>query len=430
MNKLKRIILDAMLPEFKAANAELLKAIKMNDKSDALPYSDLEAINKAMKSNDGDKVGSGLKKVQLKIKDAEKKLNEDLKDVTQRFSGAQKDIDSVKEKSKQIKSVQQLFDKSKTLVDSLKTSPKSASKLTSITERLKQYGDLSGKAQKAVRLISSGKDASKQIDVLEKAVSAAEKKFKKESSAFDKEFNKSRDSYIVLKERLKICKDKLSAFQKERLYVANVVKMMPQGDLRQKGSQKTDYNDLASKLFEQYSSLVDAAKKEVNKIVQLYKKQSFNYDSYSKQAKKEIWGAYETVASKHPAIAQILKGAYKYSSFKDISSLISEVVKSKNEIKGAGDDPKKYLGALIGFIKESKEKYEGSGSYPDGISANDASMINFHAEKNIDDAIGYLFDYVEPYKSKSAKLFNEYKDLWEKAKSEKVKIPRSLSRFK
>lgn len=51
-------------------------------------------------------------------------------------------------------------------------------------------------------------------------------------------------------------------------------------------------------------------------------------------------------------------------------------------------------------------------------------------ERNINDAVDYLFDYVEPYKSKSAKLFNEYNALWEKAKSEKVKIPRNLARFK
>ena len=110
-------------------------------------------------------------------------------------------------------------------------------------------------------------------------------------------------------------------------------------------------------------------------------------------------------------------------------NLIGAVVKAKNEIKGAGDNPDAYLGSLIDFIKETKKNYENSKSYPDGISANDASMINFHAKNNIEDAVMYLFDYVEPYKSKAEKINKEYKDLWEKAKSEKVKLPRSISRF-
>lgn len=87
--KLKRLIkklmdsifLDAMTPEFKAANAELLKAIKMNDKSGAVPHADLEAVNKAMKENDADKAGAALKKVQLQFSKAEKKLDDDVKSI-------------------------------------------------------------------------------------------------------------------------------------------------------------------------------------------------------------------------------------------------------------------------------------------------------------------------------------------------------------
>ena len=434
MKTLKKIIrtlrLDAMTPEFKAANAELLKAIKMNDKSGAVPHADLEAVNKAMKENDAEKVGAALKKVQLQFSKAEKKLDDEVKDVTARLAEAKRAVEKSKADLKASKTDAELFDKARKTAEAVKANPRNASKLSPIADKLKKYGDLSKRVSQTVNLAASGKDASKQIDMLKKAIDTAEKKYKKESANVEKEAKKAKDALDVLNMRVKVTQGKKDAFTKERLYIANVVKQMPGGDLRQKGGQKIDYNVLASKLFDQYSSLVDAAKKEVNKIVPLYKKQSFDYDAYTKQAKKEIWSAYESVASKHSAIAQILKGAYKYGSFKDVSSLIAEVVKAKNEIKGAGDDPKKYLGSLIGFIKEAKEKYEGSGSYPDGITANDASMINFHAEKNIDDAVGYLFDYVEPYKSKSAKLFNEYKALWEKAKSEKVKLPRSLSRFK
>ena len=434
MKALKKIIrtlrLDAMTPEFKAANAELLKAIKMNDKSGAVPHADLEAVNKAMKDNNAEKVGTALKKVQLQFSKAEKKLDDEVKDVTARLAEAKKAVEKSKTGLKVNKADASLFDKARKAADGIKANPRNASKLSPIADKLKKYGDLSKRVSQIVTLAASGKDVSKQIDMLKKAIDAAEKKYKKESSNVEKEAKKAKDALDVLNMRVKVTQGKKDAFTKERLYIANVVKQMPGGDLRQKGGQKIDYNDLASKLFDQYSSLVDAAKKEVNKIVPLYKKQSFDYDAYTKQAKKEIWSAYESVASKHPAIAQILKVAYKYGSFKDVSSLIAEVVKAKNEIKGAGDDPKKYLGSLIGFIKEAKEKYERSGSYPDGISANDASMINFHAEKNIDDAVNYLFDYVEPYKSKAAKLFNEYKALREKAKSEKVKLPRSLSGLK
>ncbi len=434
MKALKKIIrtlkLDAMTPEFKAANAELLKAIKMNDKSGAVPHADLEAVNKAMKENDAEKVGTALKKVQLQFSKAEKKLDDEVKDVTARLAEAKNAVEKSKVDLKASKADASLFDKARKAADGIKANPRNASKLSPVADRLKRYGDLSKRVSQIVNLAASNKDVSKQIDMLKTAIDTAEKKYKKEAANVEKEAKKAKDELDVLNMRVKVTQGKKDAFTKERLYIANVVKQMPSGDLRQKGGQKIDYNDFASKLFDQYSSLVDAAKKEVNKIVPLYKKQSFDYDAYTKQAKKEIWSAYEAVASKHPAISQILKGAYKYGSFKDVSSLIAEVVKAKNEIKGAGDDPKKYLSPLIGFIKEAKEKYEGSGTYPDGITANDASMINFHAEKNIDDAVDYLFDYVEPYKSKVAKLFNEYKDLWEKAKSEKVKLPRSLSRFK
>lgn len=431
MKKIIRILrLDAMTPEFKAANAELLKAIKMNDKSGAVPHADLEAINKAMKENDAEKVGAALKKVQLQFSKAEKKLDDEVKDVTARLAEAKKAVEKNKIDLKASKADAALFDKARKAADSIESNPRNASKLSPIADKLKKYGDLSKRASQIVTLASSNKDVSKQVDMLKKAIDTAEKKYKKESANVEKEAKKAKDTLDVLNMRVKVTQGKKDAFTKERLHIANVVKQMPGGDLRQKGGQKIDYNDLASKLYNQYSSLVDAAKKEVNKIVPLYKKQSFDYNAYTKQAKKEIWSAYESVASKHPAIAQILKGAYKYGSFGDVSSLIAEVVKAKNEIKGAGDDPKKYLGSLIGFIKEAKGKYEGSVSYPDGITANDASMINFHAEKNIDGAVDYLFDYVEPYKSKAAKLFNEYKALWEKAKSEKIKLPRSLAMFK
>jgi DNA repair ATPase RecN len=425
MNSLKRMILDAMLPAFKSANTELLKAIKMNDKSDAVPYADLEAINKAMKSNDGEKVGTELKKVQLKFKDSEKKLNEDLKDVTQRFSEAQKEIDSYKEKTKQLKAIKQLFDKAKKLVSGLNTSPKSASMLAAITDKLKQYGDLSGKAQKVIQIVSSGKDASKQIDVLAKAVLSAEKKFTKESSSFEKESKKSSDSYIVLKERLKICKEKLAAFQKERLFIANVVKMMPQGDLRQKNGA-VDYKAMANKLYDEFLKVKQSAQNDVPKIIDIYYKNKIDYEEYTKRIKRLVWNAYESIPSEFSKAALIVKSAYKFNTFSDEKKLLSELAKARDEIKKAGGDYKQYLSPIIDYLKQVESK-NNNQPYPDGITKNDASMISFYAEKGeMDDATRYVLENIGQFKNKVEKIESEYSKIRELALKEKVKLPRSI----
>lgn len=364
-----------MTPEFKAANSELLKAIKMNDKTDAVLYTDLEAINKAMKANDGEKVGAGLKKVQLKFKDAEKKLNEDLKDVTQRFSEAQKEVNSVKEKSNQIKSVQQLFDKAKSLVDSLKTSPKNASKLTIVTDKLKQYGDLSGKAQKVIQLISAGKDASKQIDVLAKAVLSAEKKFKKESSAFAKEFNKSRDAYIVLKERLKICKDKLAAFQKERLYIANVVKQIPSGDLRQKREQKEEQKkELPPR------EITAALSKKIIKAKNAYK-----------QAVEEMNKAVTEYES---------TDASKFVNEKKHAEKLNSLFSAAENMLSNSKDPKTKL--IYNWLKKISESFKSKGDIEKGSTdaLYDMSKLSNEARK----AVKPIIDYYNKYKGMKSHL--------------------------
>jgi hypothetical protein len=260
--------------------------------------------------------------------------------------------------------------------------------------------------------------------MLKKSIEASEKKYKKDLSTIEQAAKRSKDEFEKVADGQKIAQGKRDAFQRERLHLANVVKQMPSGDLRQNNGGKIDYNALAAELHKKYTALYDAAEKEVKKIVSLYKERSFDHEAYSKDVKRLIWNAYESINAKHPNVSKIIKSAYKYGSFNDMSSLISEVVKAKNEIKNAGDSPQAYLGRLIDFIKETKAKYEASKSYPDGITANDASMINFHAKNNIADAVTYLFDYVEPYKSKGAKVYNEYKELREKAKSEKIKLPR------
>ena len=230
---LKKIIrtlrLDAMTPEFKAANAELLKAIKMNDKSGAVPHADLEAVNKAMKANDAEKVGAALKKVQLQFSKAEKKLDDDVKSIQAKLETAKKADNDTKAHLKAKKSLNAVFEKLKTLTSGLSTNPKSASKLIALTDKKKEYSDLSKRAAQIITLVSSGKDALKQIDMLKKAVDASEKKYKKDMSNVERDAKKTNDALEVAKMQVKITQGKRDAFQKERLFLANVVKQIPSG---------------------------------------------------------------------------------------------------------------------------------------------------------------------------------------------------------
>jgi len=230
----RSIHLDAMMPEFKAANAELLKAIKMNDKSGAVPHADLEAVNKAMKENDAEKVGTALKKVQLQFSKAEKKLDDEVKDVTARLAEAKNAVEKSKIDLKASKTDAALFDKARKAADGIKANPRNASKLPPVADRLKRHGDLSKRVSQIVTLASSNKDVSKQIDMLKKAIDTAEKKYKKEAANVEKEAKKAKDALDVLNMRVKVTQGKKDAFTKERLYLANAIKQVSQGDLRQK----------------------------------------------------------------------------------------------------------------------------------------------------------------------------------------------------
>lgn len=281
MKALKKIIrtlrLDAMNPEFKAANAELLKAIKMNDKSGAVPHADLEAINKAMKENDAEKVGTALKKVQLQFSKAEKRLDDEVKDVTARLAEAKSAVEKSKTDLKASKADAALFDKARKTADGIKSNPRNASKLSPIADKLKKYGDLSKRVSQIVTLAASNKDVSKQIDMLKKAIDTAEKKYKKEASNVEKEAKKAKDELDVLNMRVKVTQGKKDAFTKERLYIANVVKQMPSGDLRQGESRARQISKLKNKLEsgrqsfeklkEEQAKLIQKRKEYINKAV-------------------------------------------------------------------------------------------------------------------------------------------------------------------
>lgn len=280
--KLKRLIkkmmdcvfLDAMTPEFKAANAELLKAIKMNDKSGAVPHADLEAVNKAMKENDADKAGAALKKVQLQFSKAEKKLDDDVKSIQAKLETTKKAAETAKASLKQKKALASVFDKLKALVSGLSNNPKNASKLTALTDKVKDYGDLSKRASQIITLVSSNKDASKQIDMLKKSVDAAEKKYKKDLANAEKESKKADDALEVAKMQVKITQGKKDAFTKERLYIANVVKQMPQGDLRQKEGPETKANNEFDKALQDGKRLYESLEKAKSNLKGLYESET------------------------------------------------------------------------------------------------------------------------------------------------------------
>jgi hypothetical protein len=444
MNKLKRridkacgkrtalhdsIFLDAMLPEFKAANAELLKAIKMNDKSGAIPYTELLEINKAMKENDADKAGQALKKVQEKLTKAEKALDEEIKTATAKLAESKKASATAAQTLKAQKALAPVFDKAKSACDAAKQSPKNASKLTVLTDKLKEYGDLSKRVSQIVTMSASGKDIAKQLDMLKKSIDAAEKKYKKDVATVEKNVQKSKDELEKATLNQKVAQTKRDSFQKERLYIANVVKQMPQGDVRQKGrEQKEDYKALAAKIYDKFVSVKKQAEKEALKIADLYEKKKFDWDGYEKRMKKLIWSAYESIPKREfEKASDIVRSAYKFNSYLDRDKLLNEVVKAKTEINGKGGDYKKYLSPIIDYVKQADVAHNMSNEYPFGLNENDAWNLSHYKENgNLEKMTLYFMRNVSDFKNKVDLLTSEYEKIKEKSKAEGVKIPRNL----
>lgn len=301
MNKLKRridracgkrtalhdsIFLDAMLPEFKAANAELLKAIKMNDKSGAIPYTELLEINKAMKENDADRAGQALKKVQAKLNKAEKALDEEIKTATAKLAESKKAREMALQALKAKKAVAQIFEKAKAACDSAKQSPKNASKLTALTDRIKEYGDLSKRVSQIVTMSASGKDISKQIDLLKKSIEAAEKKYKKDLAAIEQSAKRSKDELEKIADGQKIAQGKRDAFQKERLYLANVVKKMPLENKSQRIGGVSLINKELSAALQKGKRLYSDLENEKEELKRTYDEETGFYKDLKAKSKK------------------------------------------------------------------------------------------------------------------------------------------------
>lgn len=381
--KLKRLIkkmmdsifLDAMTPEFKEANAELLKAIKMNDKSGAVPHADLEAVNKAMKENDADKAGAALKKVQLQFSKAEKKLDDDVKSIQAKLETTKKTAETAKASLKQKKALASVFDKLKTIVSGLSNNPKSASKLTALTDKIKDYGDLSKRASQIITLVSSNKDASKQIDMLKKFVDAAEKKYKKDLANIEKESKKVDDALEVAKMQAKITQGKRDAFTKERLYIANVVKQMPQGDLRQK--EHKPQNSVES-IINNGKTLYDGCAKVYKKWHDLYK---YDTKEHKKAAKKVYEIEWPKAKSKLAAIV---------SSINSNSSANDWTKKHVSEIQSLFSSPL--------FERDALEKYRLlTRDYDDEIAlTKDKKQKNAleRIQSDIDKMGTIIYDYL------------------------------------
>ena len=381
--KLKRLIkkmmdsifLDAMTPEFKAANAELLKAIKMNDKSGAVPHADLEAVNKAMKENDADKAGAALKKVQLQFSKAEKKLDDDVKSIQAKLETTKKTAETAKVSLKQKKALASVFNKLKTLVSGLSNNPKSASKLTALTDKVKDYGDLSKRTSQIITLVSSNKDASKQIDMLKKSVDAAEKKYKKDLANVEKESKKADDALEVAKMQVKITQGKKDAFTKERLYIANVVKQMPQGDLRLKREQKEEQKkELPPR------EITAALSKKIIKAKNAYK-----------QAVEEMNKAVTEYESTN---------ASKFVNEEKHTEKLNSLFSAAENMLANSKDPKTKL--IYNWLKNISASFKSKGDIEEGSTdaLYDMSKVSNEARK----AVKPIIDYYNKYKGMKSHL--------------------------
>ena len=277
--------IDAMSPEFKAANAELLKAIKMNDKSGAIPHAELEAINKAMKANDGKQAAELLKKVQLKLSKAEKALDDAVKESLQRLSETKKESENASLNLKEAKAIAPLFEKAKSIADSVKTNPANIKKLSAIAPKIKAYGDINDKLNKITDIVNKGKDASKQIDMLKRAIETAEKKYKKDYAAIEKAAKSAKDKLEVHSMQAKITQGKKDAFQKERLYFANAVKQTPGSSLAQ---TEHGSDGLSPEKKKAISFIENDIAKEMRKQIKIMKEKQKKYYENAKDYSADL----------------------------------------------------------------------------------------------------------------------------------------------
>lgn len=207
---------DAMSPEFKTANDILLRIIKLNDRTDGIPYPRLVEINKAFKSNDAKAAKVAYDKLAAFIPKGEKTLKDDLEESKSKLAETTKAIDAAKKNLADGKAFSALFDKFVKAIDTAKANPKALPKLKPYADKLKAYGDFAKRIEVAIQMDKAGKDVAKQCDMLKKAVSDGKAKYAKTLKALSDEFSKAKNRLDVYKEAVKIRTSKIADFAKEK----------------------------------------------------------------------------------------------------------------------------------------------------------------------------------------------------------------------
>ena len=410
--------IDVMSPEFKAANAELLKAIKMNDKSGAIPHAELEAINKAMKANDGKQAAELLKKVQLKLSKAEKALDDAVKESLQRLSETKKESENASLKLKETKAIAPLFEKAKSIADSVKTNPANIKKLSAIAPKIKAYGDINDKLNKITDLVNKNKDASKQIDMLKRAIETAEKKYKKDYAAIEKAAKSAKDKLEVHSMQAKITQGKKDAFQKERLYLANAVKQTPGAELTQERDPKEEQKQklpprevskvLMNKMVKA-RALYKRSVEEMNKAISEYENSNsskfVNEGEHEKELKRMFANAESTLAeSKDPKTKLIYNWLKKISaSFNAKGDIDKGSTDALYDMSKVSNEARKAVKPIIDYYN----KYRGMREHLENTNFNGISQRTIQNIKeqlkngDIETAMHIMSNYM--YEPKTAK---------------------------
>lgn len=229
-NALKRIIrtMDAMNPEFKKANDILLKAIRLNDRTDGLSHLLLENVGKALKANDGKKASDALAKVLAKVNEATKARQAAIKEADDALADATKAANDGKETLKKAKSAIAALERARAACDAAKADPKKAARLGATFDKYKAaIGDFTAKTSKIAQTVAAKEDAAKQIESLAKAVDTAKKKAERELAKVEKSAKDAVNKLAVKKEMAKIARNKATMFEKEKLMLGQLRAALP-----------------------------------------------------------------------------------------------------------------------------------------------------------------------------------------------------------
>ena len=229
-NALKRIILtlDAMNPEFKKANDILLKAIRLNDRTDGVSHLLLEKIGKAFKANDAKAASDALSRLLATVTKAAKGKADAIKAADAELVKATEAANKAKEDAKKAKAAMAVYDKAIAAANAAKTDVKKAARLAATFDRYKAaIGDFGAKTAKISQMVAQKKDATKQIEMLAKAVDAAKKKAAKNLADADKALKMAADKMAVKKEMAKIARNKSVLFDKEQLLFGQLRAVLP-----------------------------------------------------------------------------------------------------------------------------------------------------------------------------------------------------------